>query len=817
MSGMERGPIRILHVLGVLNMGGAESRIMDLYRNMDRSQVQFDFLVHCGAAAGSSSPSSEQLMAVRAPEHFDEEIRALGGQIYALPRFTGTNFAAYKKAVRAFFAAHHEWTAVEGHMTSTASVYLPIAASYGMRTIAHLRSAGDGAGLKGRVTHLLRSRLRDRAQILFSCSRDAALAIYGEKAVRSGLVTVIPNAVDTGAFAFDPAVRARMRARLREEMGIPEDAFVAGHVGRFDAMKNQAFLVRVLKEAGDAGNGAKKIYAVFVGQGADMAAVQRAAEEAGMAEYVRFAGQRDREETAAFYQAFDAFLFPSLYEGVPGTVVEAQAAGLPCLISDRVTDEVCISGLVRRMPLDEAAWAKETAALADRADEDRAARQQASADAMAALAAEGYDAAALASRMQEYYLDLTKPALLLVVPMLHQGGFERVCVSTARLLAPYCRVSIAIFDDADIAYDIRGLEVIDLDLPAKAGLSGKLLNVPRRVRALKKLKKRLCTKVTYSLGQTANLAGALAGCGDRVVLGIRSFQDLDNPEKIRLFVRKADLLVCCSAGIEEKIRAEYGALRTCTVYNPVRVPGEDELKAGAEAMPEHIRAFLAKHPCRVMSMGREDDVKGFWHLLRAFAAAQRDPVLAEGPRAGLVIIGEGDFTEYRELAASLGIADDVLFPGVLNPPFTLLAQADVYALTSSKEGFPNALVEAMAVGVPVISTDCPTGPREILAPESAGGAAEGAAPGGAEDAPFGILVPVMDEKKDLDPRGTSPGEDVLASQIIRLLSERGGDPAAWAARRGRGKARAADFTEEAYIRAFLDAFALSADGSGREI
>ena len=119
-------PIRILHVLGGLSLGGAESRIMDLYRNIDRQEIQFDFLVH----------SSQK-------EHFDEEIEALGGRIYRVPRFKIYNLFDYKKAVNNFFDEHHEFRAVHGHMTSTASIYLPIAKASGIPiTIGHARSAG---------------------------------------------------------------------------------------------------------------------------------------------------------------------------------------------------------------------------------------------------------------------------------------------------------------------------------------------------------------------------------------------------------------------------------------------------------------------------------------------------------------------------------------------------------------------------------------------------------------------------------------------------------------------------------------------------
>ena len=164
-------PIRVLHVFGKLNRGGAESRVMDLYHHMDRSKVQFDFLVHY-KAGNEGKRSGKSLEELRPPEDLDEEVRALGGRIYVLPRFTGTNLWEYRKACREFFAAHHDFAAVEGHMTSMASVYLPIAKAAGVPvTIAHARSAGVDAGIRGLATRFFRKSLPKKCDLMMSCSK----------------------------------------------------------------------------------------------------------------------------------------------------------------------------------------------------------------------------------------------------------------------------------------------------------------------------------------------------------------------------------------------------------------------------------------------------------------------------------------------------------------------------------------------------------------------------------------------------------------------------------------------------------------------
>ena len=214
--------VRVLHVLGNTNLGGAESRIMDLYRHTDRNRVQFDFLVHSGEEG-----------------FYEKEIRELGGRIFRVPRFRIYNYFSYRKALKEFFQKHHEFALVQGHMTSTAAIYLPIAKKAGVKkTAAHARSAGVDKGLKGTMTRFLRRNLADKADYLFTCSELAGISVYGEKAVQEGKTIFIPNAIDCAGFTFDPEKRKKMR----EELG-RTDAIIIGHVGRFHYAKNHEYLI----------------------------------------------------------------------------------------------------------------------------------------------------------------------------------------------------------------------------------------------------------------------------------------------------------------------------------------------------------------------------------------------------------------------------------------------------------------------------------------------------------------------------------------------------------------------------------------------
>lgn len=336
-------PIRILHVFGGVSLGGAESRIMDLYRCMDREEIQFDFLVHA------------ECVEARKAEYYDEEIKSLGGRIFALPKFKVYNYIQYKKAIKDFFKVHHEFALVQGHMTSTASIYLPAAKKAGIPIgAAHARSAGVDKGVKGIVTRLLRLPLLKRADYCFACSKEAGAAVFGRKWEKSQKAMVLPNAIALEKYIYNE----EMRDKLRKELGI-EDCFVIGHVGRFHYAKNHEYLLEIFSSL-HAGMKDRNVRAVLLllGDGAGMESVRQQAEAFGLEADVLFMG--NKKDVENYYQAMDFFVFPSRFEGLPGTVVEAQAAGLRCMISDKITPEAGLCRLAHYESIDEPAdmWAE---------------------------------------------------------------------------------------------------------------------------------------------------------------------------------------------------------------------------------------------------------------------------------------------------------------------------------------------------------------------------------------------------------------------------------------------------------------------------
>jgi glycosyltransferase involved in cell wall biosynthesis len=357
-----------------------------------------------------------------------------------------------------------------------------------------------------------------------------------------------------------------------------------------------------------------------------------------------------------------------------------------------------------------------------------------------------------------------KKNLMLMVPMLHQGGFERVCVATARLMQDYYNVYILIFSSKDINYDVSGLEVIDIDVPAQKGVVNKIINVFKRVIKVKKLKKELGIDIAYSFGGSANYVNVLSKGKEKVLTGLRCQTDMENEKQVRLFCGRSDQVLSCSKEIMRQLHNDFNYDKSSYIYNPLDV--EDIREKGKEAVSDYP---FSEDDFVIASMGRNDYIKGMWHLVKAFSLVHK-----ENPRAKLMVLGAGDWSGYKELAQKLGAGDAVFFPGVRKNPFAYVSKADLYVCASNHEGFPNAVLEGMALGKPVISTDCKTGPREILLSESQYEDLIERIPDGSSikepiTGDFGILVPDMDETVNMDPDVITDGERILAAEIKKVL------------------------------------------------
>lgn len=374
--------------------------------------------------------------------------------------------------------------------------------------------------------------------------------------------------------------------------------------------------------------------------------------------------------------------------------------------------------------------------------------------------------------------------IMLIVPMLHQGGFERICALTAKLLKDRQEVYLVIFSAEDMIYDVTGVNLINLELGAVPGKIGKVLNLVKRITRLKKLKRELAIDISYSFGVTANISNVLSKCQDTVWAGIRGYGVLHEKSKMQLICQKADRVVSCTKVMEEDINEIFQPKASATLYNPCNIKEIQTLSK--EETDEKFASFLERPGKLIASMGREDDLKCFWHLIKSFYMVKKDL-----PDTRLMIIGEGEYAEYRKLAAELGIEKDILFTGVQKNPFALLAKADIYALTSESEGFPNALIEAMACGLPCVSVNCKTGPAEILHEDYQKCSRQDML----YEADYGLITPIFKGNKDLDAESFSKEEEIYAGELKKLLT----DEVLFLHYKEKALERAADFSMESYI------------------
>lgn len=317
--------IRVLQMIGSLNIGGSQAMLMNIYRNIDKEKIQFDFILD----------HPEQL-------YYADEVKALGGKIYYMPTFKGYNLLQVKKAWNDFFKQHPEYKVLHSHVRSYALVYISIAKKYGVRTIIHSHSTSNGSGINSVVKKIMQYPLRYSADRFLACSQIAGEWLFGKKTCNSPKFDVINNALDVGKYRLD----ADVRTRYRSEMGV-EDKFVYGHVGRLHESKNHLFLLEVFAKLYERDNNS---FLLLVGDGELRPQIEEKIIELDISDNVMLLG--NRSDIAECLWSMDAFLFPSKWEGLPISVVEAQATGLPCFVSDTVSGEVCLSDLITYLPID---------------------------------------------------------------------------------------------------------------------------------------------------------------------------------------------------------------------------------------------------------------------------------------------------------------------------------------------------------------------------------------------------------------------------------------------------------------------------------
>jgi glycosyltransferase involved in cell wall biosynthesis len=331
-------PVRILHIMGGMYRGGVETCLMNFLRKIDRQHFEPNILVHV----------SEEC-------DYDQEIRQMGINIIRCP--ITRNPLIYAKRFKKVLKEFGPFDIIHSHVHQFSGYIFWLAQQAGVKKlIAHSHSNTEDLDSQStiwrRLYILWMTRwLKKYAKAGFACSRAAARALYGDLWEQDSRWKILYCGID-----FSPFKKKLAKDQIRKKYGIPHDAFVIGNVGRFTKAKNHEFLVEIYQAVRDRKN---KTCLLLLGDGILFENIESKVKSSGFSEEAIFTGPVDN--VLEYLHAMDIFVFPSLYEGLPLALLEAQGAGLPCLVSDVITDEaIIIPELVTKLALtDKDMWKKQ--------------------------------------------------------------------------------------------------------------------------------------------------------------------------------------------------------------------------------------------------------------------------------------------------------------------------------------------------------------------------------------------------------------------------------------------------------------------------
>ena len=365
-------PIRILMLFTILNRGGAETMVMNYYRHIDRTKVQFDFMVHRQERGA-----------------YDDEIEALGGRIYRMMPLHPFTFGKYQKQISAFFDAHPEYKIIHGHCSESGYFVYKEAHKRGIPVIiAHAHNSHAMFDTKWCFRTYFKHAMRKYITQIFTCGEESAYWLAGKKLGKQAILQ--RNAIDTRNYLFSVS----NREAIRKELNIPSDVMVIGHIGRFNIQKNHSFLLDIFHQLVQQH---PQAHLLLVGIGELKKEMEEKVQRWGLTEQVHFLGVRS--DVPQLLQAMDVYLFPSFMEGLSVAMLEAQCAGLPCVVSDTIPREVEMTDLISFVSLKESPSVWATKILQKyRESNDREQYPE-------VIAQAGYDIHRNAEWLQNYYLE----------------------------------------------------------------------------------------------------------------------------------------------------------------------------------------------------------------------------------------------------------------------------------------------------------------------------------------------------------------------------------------------------------------------------
>ncbi|MFR5264935.1 glycosyltransferase [Clostridium sp.] len=349
----------------------------------------------------------------------------------------------------------------------------------------------------------------------------------------------------------------------------------------------------------------------------------------------------------------------------------------------------------------------------------------------------------------------------ILVPSLSDGGAEKVAANLSIIYDELGYDVYLLLYENRVTFDYKG-KIIDLGIRRRSGV-GKLLKDYEIYKKLKAIKKQYDFDIVISHLPKTDLMNCLTKKNDKVITTIHNNIDIDYPSYMKkllpYIIKKSDLIASVSMIGENYLKNNYGAMNVKTLYNPQMT--EDIINKSKETVEELSKEFF--NGTVLINVGRLDTQKGQWHLIRAFKR-----VVEFDNNSKLIIVGRGPYEEkLKNLSKNLGLEKNIHFTGFNSNPYKFIKNSTIYVGTSLYEGFGMTLIEGMSLGLPIISTDCISGPREIIEPKRIDGTIEYG-----EELQYGILTKPFDSSEDLESLELSESEEELGRIIIKLIKDK---------------------------------------------
>lgn len=716
---------KILEVVPSLQFGGVEQFLYNYLSNMKLD----DFEVH---------------ILTQEPRYKEAEERflALGVKIHAIPT-KRKSLSGYFRGIKRLLRAE-KYDIVHCHLSTKSFWVLALAKKARVPVrIYHAHEVKSDRGIKLLRWKVYAMLSRWFATDLAACGEKAAEFCFG----KGRKYVFIPNAIKPEKFKFC----VKNRKKIRRELGIGDEEILIGNVARFVPEKNHHFLVKIFSQAVKKND---RLRLLLIGDGPLKQEIMTEVIELGLDRKVIFVDFATEPE--GYYSAIDMVALTSNSEGFPVSLVEAQCAGLPVLSSDQISSEVKLTRGCSFLSLKETdIWVKKilrTSILTDNREEG-----------YRIIAKSEFNIRDSAERLGEEYRRLKKDNILFVVPTLVGGGAEKTVANLSKYLGQYFNINIVVIEDTDQKYNYSG-NLIVLKSQNESNLLHKVISRIRRAKELKKIKKQLRIKCAISFLFQADLLNILSKGREKCIMSIRNKDSvLLKKNKYRIIMkyclRRCNHIVSISEQVKADLVKNFGVEKSkiTTIYNPSLIM---EFKDDSS----QVKPGVLSKTFTFVNMARLTEQKGQWHLIRAFKK-----VVEQYPDVKLLILGTGELEDYlRGLIEGLKLNNNIDLLGFVDNPYDYLRRSDAFVFSSLFEGLGNSVLEAMACGLPVISTDCDCGPREIIAPDTN---SEFKVKDRYERARYGILCPVFDGVRYEYNDSLTKAEEIYSDAMMVLIKD----------------------------------------------